>query len=265
MHIYLLEQTENSLPRGNQWLGPQETAVLNRMRFAKRRADWRLGRWTAKRAVAASLNLPALVDVLASIEILADSFGAPEAFLPNGPVPLAISISHRAGTALCAVAPAGTRLGCDMELVESHGPAFVTDYFTPEEQTVLAHTFVTEQPRMLTMLWSAKESALKAMREGLRLDTRTVSVTSITGECDLNGWSPLQVRHVGGQVFEGWWQSNDWVLRTVVAAPRPDSPRVLELGNYIANDAQLQFVERHPALSKADRPQPTTPSPRPFL
>ena len=39
------------------------------MRFAKRRADWQLGRWTAKHAVAACLQLPADLPSLASIEV----------------------------------------------------------------------------------------------------------------------------------------------------------------------------------------------------
>jgi 4'-phosphopantetheinyl transferase len=63
MDIYWLEQTEADLPAENQWLSAREMLRLARMRFAKRRTDWRLGRWTAKRALAASLNLP--TDLLA--------------------------------------------------------------------------------------------------------------------------------------------------------------------------------------------------------
>ena len=53
-----LEQTEADLPAANDWLSAGERLRLDGMRFAKRHADWRLGRWTAKRALAAYLNLP---------------------------------------------------------------------------------------------------------------------------------------------------------------------------------------------------------------
>src|SRR5437588_2659341 len=102
MQIYLLEQTESAVPTGDSWLGQREITALHRMRFAKRRADWRLGRWTAKRALAACLELPYSLSALAEVEIIADSSGAPEAFRANAPLPVTISLSHRAGTAICS-------------------------------------------------------------------------------------------------------------------------------------------------------------------
>ena len=236
MRVYLLEQSENSVPGGTSWLGPREIAVLAKLRFAKRRADWRLGRWTAKRALATLLKLPERLDLLAQIEILAEASGAPRAFLANASIPLTVSLSHRAGVAICALAPRDARLGCDMERIEPHSAAFGTDYFTAEEQTLLAHVSAADQPRILTLLWSAKESALKALHEGLRLDTRSVCVDGIEGECDLQGWSPLRVRLENGTVFDGWWQGNAWVLRTVVGDPQPDSPIFLEPPSYLRDD-----------------------------
>jgi hypothetical protein len=50
-----------------------------------------------------------------------------------------------------------------------------------------------DRPRLLASLWSAEESALKALHEGLRLDMRCVNGLFVAG-FDLNGWSPLQVR-----------------------------------------------------------------------
>ena len=37
------------VPDGDDWLGPDERAVLAGLRFSRRRADWRLGRFAAKR------------------------------------------------------------------------------------------------------------------------------------------------------------------------------------------------------------------------
>jgi hypothetical protein len=49
-------------------------------------------------------------------------------------------------------------------------------------------------------------------------------VSPFAASFDLNGWSPLQVRYTGGQVFHGWWQVAGTIVRTVVGAPPPDSP-----------------------------------------
>ena len=56
-----------------------------------------------------------------------------------------------------------------------------------------------------------------------------VIVSPFAASCDLNGWSQLLVRYIGersaeSQVFHGWWQHEDHIVRTVVAAPPPDSP-----------------------------------------
>jgi len=68
-HIYWLGQTQADIPAGNDWLSVSECVCLNGLHFAKRRDDWRLGRWTAKCAVASFLNLPADAQGLARIEI----------------------------------------------------------------------------------------------------------------------------------------------------------------------------------------------------
>ena len=128
-----MEQTEADVPTVDDWLSPNEQALLNAMRFAKRRSDWRLGRWTAKNALALYflyLKLPADPQVLASIEIRSASTGAPEAYFGNQPAAATISLSHRAGIAACAVTMPGVELGCDLEMVEPRSDAFVADYFT---------------------------------------------------------------------------------------------------------------------------------------
>jgi 4'-phosphopantetheinyl transferase len=202
------------------------------MRFPKRRSDWRLGRWTAKRALAACLNLAADHRSLARIEIRPASSGAPEVFLGGGKAAVTISISHRAGWAACAVgqavSPALVLLGCDLEVVEPRSEAFAADYFTAEEQELVAQASPAERFRLLAVLWSGKESALKALRVGLRLDTRCVAVNpfagQVSGESD---WRPL-CAHYNGQVLHGWWGQTGSLVRTMVAAPAPAAPHSLQ-------------------------------------
>jgi len=238
-----LEQAVADVPAEDDWLSAGEAVRLSGMRFPKRRADWKLGRWTAKRAVAACLNLPADPRSLARIEIRAAPSGAPEAFLGDEPAPVTISISHREGRAACAVAqvgqvgqvgqavpPAILLLGCDLEIVEPRGDAFATDYFTAEEQELLAQAPPAERLQLLALLWSAKESVLKALRVGLRLDTRCVAVDPNGGQAlagaglqPRSSWRPLSANH-NGQLLHGWWRQTDNLVRTMVAAPAPAAP-----------------------------------------
>ena len=54
MDVRRLKQIQADVPEDNDWLSADERARLNQMRIPKCGADWRLGRWTAKRALAAS-------------------------------------------------------------------------------------------------------------------------------------------------------------------------------------------------------------------
>jgi 4'-phosphopantetheinyl transferase len=213
----------------NDWLSAREADRLHGMCFAKRRSDWRLGRWTAKRAVAACLKLPGHSRAFASIEIRSAPCGAPEVVFGDKPAAVAISLSHRAGTAACAVSLSGAALGCDLEIVEPRSDAFLTDWFTAEEQALVAETPATDRFRLLALLWSGKESVLKALREGLRCDTRCVAITSVRALRPperLDSWRPLEARCDEGRIFRGWWQQTGSLLRTVIAAP-PSAPPIL--------------------------------------
>jgi 4'-phosphopantetheinyl transferase len=221
--IYWQEQNESDVPGANNWLGTSELLRLSSLRFPKRRSDWRLGRWTAKRAVAICLNIPDDRQTLARIEIRAAPSGAPEVFLDNEPANSTISLSHSSGRAICAVGPASVALGCDLEQVESRSHAFLSDYFTAEEQALICRAPAADRPRLLALLWSAKESALKALHAGLRLDTRSVSVRlDGIGFADPD-WNPLEV-HTRNQVFHGWWRHSENFIETVVADPAPSVP-----------------------------------------
>lgn len=50
------------------------------------------------------------------------------------------------------------------------------------------------------MLWSAKESALKALHEGLRRDTRSAVVKPATLSCG-EAWSSIEVRSMEASAF----------------------------------------------------------------
>jgi len=221
MEVYWLEQTEADVPAAQDWLGASEAAVLAALRFPKRRADWRLGRWTAKRAAAAYLHRS-----IAEVEIRAAADGAPDVFVAGAPAAVALSLSHRAGVAVCAVAGAGAALGCDVERIEPRSAAFVSDYLTTAEQALVESAPADGRSAMLALLWSTKESVLKALRMGLRLDPRSTSVTLVDPP-GAGPWRRLEARYEE-QSFHGWWYRSGDLVRTVAAVPAPDVPRRLD-------------------------------------
>jgi 4'-phosphopantetheinyl transferase len=122
------------------------------------------------------------------------------------------------------VTRAGAALGCDLELVEPRSDAFAADYFTAEEQSLAARAG-PDRHRLLTLLWSGKESALKALGEGLRLDTRCVEVRPSRGDAI---WQPMQVARSNGEILHGWWQQSGGVVRTLVCSPATGPPKGLK-------------------------------------
>jgi 4'-phosphopantetheinyl transferase len=224
MCAYWIEQTESDVPAGNHWLSPQELSRLAELRFEKRRADWSLGRWTAKCAVASFLKLPVNVQSLVDIEVRAATSGAPEVFLFKQKADVSISLSHRSRRALCVVGLSEQGLGCDLEQVESRDISFVADFFTANEQKFVDRAPVDRRPALTTLLWSAKESALKSLHVGLRLDTTSLEVSfDCLGEHSFPRssvrWSSLWVRTTGDRILPGWWHCNNNMVRTIVFNP----------------------------------------------
>lgn len=257
MDIYWLEQTELDVPPNNDWLSVHETNCLAALRFLKRRSDWRLGRWTAKQALAVYLTLPTNLSSLAALEVRAASSGAPEVFLYGQPADIAISLSHRAGTGLCTVGP-GLNFGCDLELVEPHSAAFVDDYFTADERALIVDTPLPDRPVLLALLWSGKESALKALRVGLRLDTRCMSVNPGLAvpalATDFARWHPLCVHYSSRQIFTGWWRQETDLVRTLVSDVR-STPRYL-CGKVASPSFPIRGKPRRPVRCLPNKERP---------
>ena len=226
-NILWCSQKISDLPNGSDWLSNRELNRLKNMRSTRRRADWRLGRWTAKQALLPYLNKSHNIKDLREIEILAAEDSAPEVFIDNKPAPVAISLSHSGEIGFCAINTNNTPVGCDLEFVDSHSDSFISDYFTVQEQELMNQVPKGERPFYTTLIWSAKESALKALRKGLSLDTRSVQV-DLTQEPGTEIWHPMSVEYTeSSQVFHGWWREFGDSIYTIVTDPRPGIPVVV--------------------------------------
>jgi 4'-phosphopantetheinyl transferase len=244
--LHWLSQGMADVPATDAWLSSREAAWVARMRFPKRRTEFRLGRWTAKAALALYLGRRRSVEELRAIEIDRAPDGAPAPLVEGRPAEAFITMTDRADQAVCLVGPPGTALGCDLELVEPRSEAFLADYLTPSEQRLVAAAGDGDTRDLLAnLVWCGKESALKVLRTGLRRDTRSVEV-SLPGEPKARGWAPMSVRAVEGAVFPGWWQRfGAFVLTVAAAAPfAPPRPFVDPPGLATAVPAHSWLSER---------------------
>ncbi|HEV2813386.1 MAG TPA: hypothetical protein VGW10_09060 [Solirubrobacteraceae bacterium] len=157
----------DDVPAGDGWLGADERAVLATLTGSRRRAEWRLGRWAAKQLLGAGAQTLVAAD------------GAPVADLP-------VSISHRRGRALAAVADDGVAVGCDIEPLR-------------EDRDVVP--FV------------AWEAAAKALRRPLLGGARPEV------EVEARGFT---VRWPDGAVARGeWWVDDGWAFAVARAGVSP--------------------------------------------
>ncbi len=222
--IRWLARGEGELPADLAWLTAAEQGRLGPLRFTKRRTEFLLRRWSGKQAVAAALGWSISVAELARIEVTNHPTGAPYVLLDGDPVDFDISLTDRAGWAVCVVGADLSRLGCDLEIVEARSPGFVTDFLTAAEQEYVAAQ--PDRDLAANLLWSAKESALKVLRTGLRRDTRSVEVAlADPGE---SGWAPMRVRGTEGTELPGWWRREGRFLLTVASdreIPEPEQMR----------------------------------------
>jgi 4'-phosphopantetheinyl transferase len=237
--MWWLAHGEHDVPASDVWLSSREQAILATLRYTKRRVEFLTRRWTAKRAVAMLLDRDLAPAALAAVEIRHHVSGAPYLEVDGRPTAIDVSLSDRAGWAVCLVGPpAGGRgpLGIDLEIVEPRSDAFVDDYFTADESAYLRSlTLGAARDEAANLIWSAKEAALKVRKIGLRADTREVAV-ELGHRRGPDGWSPLSVTGRDGAFFPGWWR-RDGVFLLTVTGSEPAPPPVLLAGGGDLADA----------------------------
>jgi 4'-phosphopantetheinyl transferase len=216
-----LARGEDRLPAPGEWLTSAERDRAERLRYTKRRTDFLLSRWTVKLAVARMFGWPPDPAGLARVEVNPMPGGAPRLFVDGKPATAGVSLSDRAGCAICLVTaqppaqpPTGrVAIGCDVEVSEPRSEEFVRDYLTAAERHLVAAAGPARD-RAANLVWSAKESALKVLGTGLRRDTRSVEVSVTDLSPPEGSWSPLLVRSREGAEFPGWWRPSGAFLLT---------------------------------------------------
>jgi 4'-phosphopantetheinyl transferase len=238
---------ELAVPDHLEWLTPSEGARLATIRFTKRRSEYLLRRWVCKNAVVEAIGLPAEPSSLRRVEVGNLPTGAPCVFVDGVPPTLEVSLTDRAGWAVCLVGVDLGRVGCDVEIVEPRSAGFVSDFLTPLEQHYVASVPAADRDVAANLVWSAKESALKVLQTGLRRDTRSVEV-QVGGGVPQSGWCPMEVTSVEGMRLPGWWRRDGSFLLTVASESPLPAPSRLAGSAELGSAEPLHTWMDHPAV-----------------
>jgi 4'-phosphopantetheinyl transferase len=204
------------------WLTPGEQMRVGAFRFEKRRKDWLLGRWTAKIALLGITGLPDR-DII-RFEIASAPDGAPLPRLDGRPFLARLSLSHSNGRAFSTVLRGTIALGCDIELVEPRSAGFVETYFTATETERVERADPRFRDLLVTMIWSAKESTLKALRTGLQADTRSVEVID-DGDYSGAGWKTARTIVADTGEFSCLWRLDGQSVLSIVTRGTAEMPK----------------------------------------
>ena len=210
--IHYTVQDWQQVPEELDWLTTGERVRYDGFRFEKRRRDWLLGRWTAKIALLGVAGLSE--NEIGRIEIASAPDGAPLPRLDGRPYRVSLSLSHSNNRAFAVVARLMSPLGCDIELVEPRSAGFVETYFTSAERERVERAEPQFRDLLVTIIWSAKESTLKAQRTGLHVDTRSVEVidgSDIWGA----GWQTARAISADAGEFHCQWRRDGRFVLTV--------------------------------------------------
>lgn len=125
---------------------------------------------------------------------------------------------------MCALShQTGARLGADLELVEVRDPIFLEDYLGPRERDLALACQGEQRDFFVTLAWSAKEAAFKALGTGLRMDTRKIELVSeigwlARGDTPPQSWQAMELAGPGlpGPAQAFWQCRGAFVLTLVV-------------------------------------------------
>ena len=233
--IHWLIQTQAAHPDLRRGIPPsgllsaEETAVFDSFSVLKRKQDWLLGRWTAKHLLQAMIRQKyGKTMPLAAISIIAAEDGAPRVHLNSQLAGqesrFTLSISHSQGTGFCAaVERPAWPLGADIEFIEPRPKNFAADFFTDQEQAFIQESRPELADSLITAIWSSKEAALKAVRQGLRLDTRSIFCQIEALDVLPNDWAILRLIWISQEdqkqlpFLSGWWKVDGPYVLTLAA------------------------------------------------
>lgn len=201
-------QNMKDIPTDQSWLSGLELEQYQRLRFPKRQRDWLSGRYVGK-SLLKSVHFDDNSNSLNHLSIQNEPGGAPFIQYHQDRLVGSLTLSHRGSYAAAAWCDdEDVTIGIDLEVVENKTTGFIEDYFSYREAEALF--VLTEEKRdvVASLLWSGKEAILKALKIGLRIDTRKLifEIPEIQHE---ERWSRITILESPGELenIHLFWKS----------------------------------------------------------
>ncbi|GGX67908.1 type I polyketide synthase [Saccharospirillum salsuginis] len=195
----------------NNFLGLEEQQRVESAKTIHRRNALLMGSIVAKDAVKDWLfqRYPALETLFPrELHIEHDDKGAPRVVSPLEKHPIEVSISRKPSLA-AAIVGGDTKVGIDLETIETRGDEFERMTFDAIETAFFDTKPASERPFWQTLFWTAKEAFGKYRGTGLAGAPKRISVRAVYAEGD--GWTG----QVAGRIFHSRQLDEDTVLTWV--------------------------------------------------
>lgn len=159
----------------NDILSNEEIRSYRKLIIPKRRNEWLASRVLAKILISQVLEERDLA--LCQIEIHKESSGMPYVVIEEKRVGR-LSLSHSGQTVIIAFSTdPKASVGVDVESLEQRTGQMTDLFFTPYESRWVDSLSGRTRILAQNLVWSAKESYLKAVGKGLQMDTRSVTIS----------------------------------------------------------------------------------------
>ncbi|MFP4229169.1 MAG: 4'-phosphopantetheinyl transferase family protein, partial [Salinivenus sp.] len=156
---------ETSIPRWRDWLSEEERGRLMSFGSDQRKEAFLAGRAVARRLLGAKMDVaPAKVPLRRAEDGAVDVVGTD----------WHVSIAHSGPRALAAAAR--HNVGGDVERIVPRDPEVARFLLRPDERDLL-DTLPYDRNRALLLVWTLKESVLKARRTGFRTSPKGLRLT----------------------------------------------------------------------------------------
>jgi 4'-phosphopantetheinyl transferase len=228
--IYWMVDEQNKLAGESPptFLHTNETCEFLEIKNLKRRSQWLHGRWTAKNLLQ-KYHPDCSSSPLSEILIKKSETGAPFAAHPIGrELSGSLSISHKDALAASAlVLESQARIGIDLERIESRMVEYFEAYLTSQELDTLETCRIGDQPLFLTLIWSAKESVLKAIGSRFQ-EPKDIEINVLLEEAKTD-WAHYEILVSLDKKnpliefnWQGWWKVYKKYILTIALARQTD-------------------------------------------
>ncbi|MFA6093607.1 MAG: 4'-phosphopantetheinyl transferase superfamily protein [Elusimicrobiota bacterium] len=164
---------------------PDELRRCEAFLHPRAKAQWLLARLCAKQAAASFLAQRGRLVEPADIEVISGD-RPPRIRLVSKPrarkAPAGISLTHSGTLAAALVFPLERRIGIDLQETVTFSKRLKERVFQPAELSLIEKEAWGSRDKRLTALWTIKEAAAKALRQGLAAVLSSVRITDIDGE-----------------------------------------------------------------------------------